>query len=241
MLLLHSVLIDWCVVIFIHTTIRSTTWSYAWPFHCRVQIQASPLISSPGWGANVAELQVSRSVRLGAGEELKGSSICCVDYCEEGMFPFVLVCTSSVFIALSVQLSFVHGWLVLWCCSAVCCVQPDWSVRLWQFMPELACWVIDCSTASDSVTYSESQRPGWLMCMTDAPLVYWLRGGTGSDVVLPCVDWLFGLLCGCHEGQVIVVWGVLFWRCTLLLLCSSWSDYYYIVNVLSFSRFMLVQ
>ena len=60
-------------------------------------------------GANVAELQVSRSVRLGAGEELKGSSICCVDYCEEGMFPFVLVFTSSVFIALSVQLSFVRG------------------------------------------------------------------------------------------------------------------------------------
>ena len=52
---------------------------------------------------------MSRSVRLGAGEELKGSSICCVDYCEEGMFAFVLVCTSSVFIALSVQLLFAHG------------------------------------------------------------------------------------------------------------------------------------
>ena len=52
---------------------------------------------------------MSRSVRLGAGEELKGSSICCVDYCEDGMFPFVLVFTSSVCIVLSVQLSFVHG------------------------------------------------------------------------------------------------------------------------------------
>ena len=32
------------------------------------------------------------------------------------------------------------------------------------------------------------------MCMTDAPLAYWLRGGTGPDVVLPCINWLFGLL-----------------------------------------------
>ena len=62
-----------------------------------------------GRGAYVAELQVSWSVRLGAGEELKGSSVCCVGYCEEGMFPVVLVFASSVFIVLSVQLSFVHG------------------------------------------------------------------------------------------------------------------------------------
>ena len=66
-------------------------------------VQASPLISPPGGGAYVAELQVSRSayvaklqvsrsVRLGVGEELRGSSIGCVDRRGSGMFPFQCVC-----------------------------------------------------------------------------------------------------------------------------------------------------
>ena len=68
-------------------------------------VQASPLISPPGGGAYVAELQVSRSayvaelqvsrsVRLGVGEELRGSSIGCVDHRGSGMFPFQCVCCS---------------------------------------------------------------------------------------------------------------------------------------------------
>ena len=69
-----------------------------------ITVQALPLISPPGGGAYVAELQVSRSayvaelqvslrsVRLGVGEELRGSSIGCVDHRESVMFPFQCVC-----------------------------------------------------------------------------------------------------------------------------------------------------
>ena len=42
--------------------------------------------------AYVAGLQVSRSVRLGVGEELGGSSIGCVGLCGSGMFQLKCVC-----------------------------------------------------------------------------------------------------------------------------------------------------
>ena len=38
--------------------------------------------------------------------------------------------------------------------------------------------------------------------MTDAPLAYWLRGGTGPNVVLPCIDWLFLV---CYGWLIIVI------------------------------------
>ena len=62
---------------------------------------------------------MSRSVRLGAGEELKGSSICCVDYCEEGMFPFCAclhIISVYCFVSPIVVCSWVIGPVVLFSC-----------------------------------------------------------------------------------------------------------------------------
>ena len=69
-------------------------------------VQASPLTSWPGRWAYVAE-KVSRLTWLGVGEELGGSSICCVGRCggARGMFTLVFVVVTCFTIVSPVTIS----------------------------------------------------------------------------------------------------------------------------------------
>ena len=72
----------------------------------------------PKW-AYVAE-QVSRSTRLGAGEELVGSSFCCVGHCGGGVFTLVFVVVICFSIVSPVVIFRLDVGPVAWCLVVRC-------------------------------------------------------------------------------------------------------------------------